>query len=63
MPGGMPPGMEKIFSDPEIMAAMQKPKVMQAMMEMQSGGPAAMSKYMNDPEVMDAIVKIQVSQS
>jgi hypothetical protein len=29
MPGGMPPGMEKIFQDPEIMAAMQKPKVMQ----------------------------------
>jgi len=36
----IPPGMEKIFGDPEIMAAMQNPKVMQAMMEMQTGGPA-----------------------
>jgi len=25
----IPPGMEKIFGDPEIMAAMQNPKVMQ----------------------------------
>ena len=36
--GGMPAGMEAMFSDPEIMKAMQNPKVMQAMMEMQSGG-------------------------
>ena len=36
--GGMPAGMEAMFSDPEIMKAMQNPKVMQAMMEMQTGG-------------------------
>ena len=26
--GGVPPGMEALFSDPEIMKAMQNPKVM-----------------------------------
>jgi hypothetical protein len=26
--GGVPPGMEGLFSDPEIMKAMQNPKVM-----------------------------------
>merc|ERR1719352_1355006 len=57
--GGVPPGMEGLFSDPEIMKAMQNPKVMAAMMEMQTGGPVAMAKYANDPEIMNLMLKIQ----
>jgi hypothetical protein len=41
------------------MKAMQNPKVMQAMMEMQTGGPAAMAKYASDPEIMGLMMKIQ----
>ena len=53
------PGMDELFSDPEIRKAMQSPKVMQAMMEMQTGGPAAMAKYASDPEIMGLMMKIQ----
>jgi len=53
------PGMDELFSDPEIMKAMQSPKVMQAMMEMQTGGPAAMAKYASDPEILGLMMKIQ----
>ena len=58
---GMPAGMDfsKIMSDPEIMAAMQNPKMMQVFMEMQTQGPMAIMKYQNDPEVMNLIMKIQ----
>ena len=45
--------------DPEIMAAMQNPKMMQVFMEMQTQGPMAIMKYQNDPEVMNLIMKIQ----
>ena len=39
----------KIMSDPEIMAAMQNPKMMQVFMDMQQQGPMAIMKYQNDP--------------
>jgi len=62
MPGGMPgmpPGMEEIFKDPEVVAAMENPKIRQAMEEMRKGGPAAMAKYAGDPEFMQLITKVQ----
>ena len=37
------------MSDPEIMAAMQNPKMMQVFMDMQQQGPMAIMKYQNDP--------------
>eukprot|EP00277_Geminigera_cryophila_P017643 CAMPEP_0179458114 /NCGR_PEP_ID=MMETSP0799-20121207/41751_1 /TAXON_ID=46947 /ORGANISM="Geminigera cryophila, Strain CCMP2564" /LENGTH=58 /DNA_ID=CAMNT_0021259215 /DNA_START=57 /DNA_END=230 /DNA_ORIENTATION=- len=51
------------MGDPEIMAAMQNPKMMQVFMDMQSNGPTAIMKYQNDPEVMRLIMKIQVDVS
>jgi hypothetical protein len=55
----MPPGMDKVLGDPEIMKAMQNPKMMKAMMEMMQGGPEAMKKYETDPEFADLLAKIQ----
>ena len=55
--------MQKLFADPEIIAAMNNPKIMQAMMEMQTGGPAAMEKYARDPEMMAFMAKLQVRHS
>jgi len=46
MPGGMPgmpPGMEEIFKDPEVVAAMENPKIRQAMEEMRKGACASKS--------------------
>ena len=61
MPGGMPnvpPEMlEKLTSDPELMKAMQNPKVMQAMQAMMSNPMAAM-QYMSDPEVGPVLQKL-----
>jgi hypothetical protein len=48
-----------VFSDPEIVQAMESPKVRQAMEEMRSGGPAAMAKYAGDPEFLRLIMKVQ----
>jgi hypothetical protein len=42
------------------MAAMMNPKVMQAMMEVQSN-PAAAAKFQNDPEMMDLMKLVQES--
>lgn len=66
--GGMPGGMagmggimEMLQSDPEMLAAMQNPKVMAAFSEMMSGGapdPAKMQSLMADPEVGPILQKL-----
>lgn len=55
----MPAGMENVLGDQEIMKALQNPKMIKAMMELQTGGPAAMTKYESDPEFMQLLMKIQ----
>lgn len=66
MPGGMPggvgmPNMADIMGDPELMNAMQNPKVMAAFSSMMSGGMPDMSKLqglMADPEVGPVLSKL-----
>ena len=58
MPGMADMG-NALFSDPEIVQAMESPKVRQAMEEMRTGGPAAMAKYAGDPEFLRLIMKVQ----
>ncbi len=50
---GLTPGdvIKKIMDEPELAAAFQKPKVMQAIMESQKN-PMAIVNYQNDPDVM-----------
>ena len=54
--GGMP-GMADIMKDPELVAAMQNPKVMNAFMEAQSN-PAKLMELMSDPEVGPVLQKL-----
>ncbi|KAL4843076.1 hypothetical protein H8958_003554 [Nasalis larvatus] len=68
-PGGMPgmggampgmagmPGLNEIFSDPEVLAAMQDPEVMVAFQDV-AQNPANMSKYQSNPKVMNLISKL-----
>lgn len=69
--GGMPSGMEgmmgALLSDPELMAAMQKPKVQAAFQELMSGpggpmglmsNPAKLQEMMSDPEVGPVLSKL-----
>lgn len=49
--------MQKLMGEPEVMAMMQKPNVMAAVMDLQKD-PANLSKYMNDPEVMQFMMKM-----
>ncbi|XP_054328115.1 hsc70-interacting protein-like [Pongo pygmaeus] len=62
MGGGMPgmagmPGLNKILSDPEVLAAMQDPEVMVAFQDV-AQNPANMSKYQSNPKVMHLISKL-----
>ena len=50
--------MAKIMKEPELAAAMQKPQVMKAIMEMQSD-PMAFMKYTSDADVMLVLNKLQ----
>lgn len=43
--------MKKLMNEPELWSLLQKPNVMQAVMDLQQN-PNNMTKYMNDPEVM-----------
>lgn len=43
--------INKIMAEPDLAAAFQKPKVMQAIMESQSN-PLAIMNYQDDPDVM-----------
>ena len=58
---GMPSGMEGMFGellgDPELMAAMSNPKVMQAVQAMMTN-PGALLQYQNDPEVGPVLMKL-----
>ncbi len=56
-PGGIPPGMEGMMNDPEIMAAMMNPKVMNVLQQAQTN-PGALIAAMNDPEVGPFLNKI-----
>jgi suppressor of tumorigenicity protein 13 len=56
--GGMPPGMGDLFSDPELMMAMQNPKVMAALQQAMGGNPAAIMTAMQDPEVGPILQKL-----
>ena len=49
--------MKKLMNEPEVVAMMQKPNVMQAVVDLQQN-PANMSKYVNDPEVMQFMMKM-----
>lgn len=51
------------MSDPAIVKALQDPKMMKAMVELQTGGPAAMKKYESDPEFMQLLQKIQAAMA
>jgi suppressor of tumorigenicity protein 13 len=58
---GVPPGVaEKLASDPDLMKAMQNPKVMEAFQAMLSNPMSAM-QYMNDPEVGPVIQKMMAA--
>lgn len=58
MPAGMDPGMMAgLLQDPDLMAALQNPKMAQAMQEIMSN-PANMAKYQNDPEIMALVQKL-----
>jgi len=57
MPGGM--GINELFSDPEIMAAMQDPAVSSKLMEvLQSQDPAKFMEAQQDPKVGPILTKI-----
>ena len=71
MPGGGMPGMEglmgSLISDPELLAAMQNPKVQAAFQELMSGpggpmglmsNPAKLQEMMSDPEVGPVMQKL-----
>ena len=63
--GGMP-GMADILSDPDLMAAMQNPKVMQAFQGLMAAGgpqallsnPAKLQELMGDPDVGPVLQKL-----
>lgn len=57
-PGGMGAGIEQLFSDPEIAAAIQDPEVLPALMDIMQN-PANMMKYINNPKVAKLISKLQ----
>ena len=57
MPNIPPELLSKLMSDPELMAAMQNPRVMAALQECM-GNPAAFAKYQSDPEIQSLVAKL-----
>lgn len=58
MPGGLDPSMMAgLLQDPDLLAALQNPKMAGIMQEIMTN-PAAMGKYQDDPEVMGLMQKI-----
>jgi len=55
--GGMEAMMAQMMQDPEMLAAMSNPKVMEAMQSCM-GNPMAAMQYMNDPEVGPVLQKL-----
>jgi len=49
--------MQKLMNEPELCAMLQKPNIMNAVLDMQKD-PSNMSKYVNDPEIMKFITKM-----
>ena len=56
---GMPPGMESLFSDPDIMAAMQDPETA-AKLQMLMSNPMAAMGMMGDPKIGPIIQKMMM---
>lgn len=57
-PGGMPSGLEGLFSDPEMMAAMKDPETSAALMDIMQN-PMNIMKYQNNPKVLKLMQKLQ----
>ena len=57
MPNIPPELMQKVMSDPSLMAAMQNPRVMAALQDCMQN-PANFMKYQNDPEIMNLVTKL-----
>jgi suppressor of tumorigenicity protein 13 len=58
MPAGLDPSMMgALLQDPELLAALQNPKIATAMQEIMSN-PANMAKYQDDPDVMELVQKL-----
>merc|ERR1712194_640999 len=58
MPAGMDPSMvQGLLQDPELLEALQNPKMAKAMQEIMTN-PGAMGKYADDPEVMGLVKKL-----
>lgn len=58
MPAGLDPAMmQGLLSDPDLMAALQNPKMAGAMQDIMSN-PGNISKYASDPEVMGLVQKL-----
>jgi len=59
MPGGMPAGLNELFSDPEVMAAMQDPATQSKLLEvLQSRDPAKFMEAQKDPKIGPVLNKI-----
>ena len=56
-PGGLPGGLGDLFSDPELMEALNDPEVAKAFGEITSN-PANLMKYQNNPKVMKVVTKM-----
>jgi len=56
------PDISSLLSDPEIMMAMQNPKVLKVLQEMMAGGgmpdPSKVQQYMADPDVGPVFQKL-----
>jgi malic enzyme len=56
LPGGMSPEMvQKMASNPELMAVLQNPKMQAVLKDVMEKGPIAFMQYSGDPEVMAMI--------
>ena len=55
--GGLPGGLGDLFSDPELMEALNDPEVAKAFGEITSN-PANLMKYQNNPKVMKVVTKM-----
>jgi len=61
--GGLDPNiMNKILSDPDILAALSDPSTQQKMQEIMTD-PSKMAQYQNDPKIMNIFAKLQKAAS
>ncbi|VDK21752.1 unnamed protein product [Anisakis simplex] len=55
--GGIPPGFDQIFKDPEILTLIKDPAVMAAYTDIMKD-PANMAKHMSNPKVLKLFEKL-----